>query len=223
MRQPAADLPPGQREIDNFPRFGLHKYARRFKSLFEPLELRITGQQGDLITVTTGQLNSLPRVEQKSDFHCVTTWSKRALHWGGYRFSEFYQAIVRPQLSQESGFMIFRSQDGFRAILPLADLLGDDVLLADCLGGKPLTSKHGAPLRLIMPAHYGYKSVKHLKAIEFCRHERDFRPPAFRFMGHLRGRVAQEERGQGVPGWLLRYLYRPLIKPTIRLFERSMR
>ena len=29
-------------------------------------------------------------------------------------------------------------------------------------------------------------------------------------MGHPRARVALEERGRWVPGWLLRYLYRPL-------------
>ena len=77
----------------------------------------------------------------------------------------------------------------------MADLLNRDVLLADQLDGRPLTARHGAPLRLVMPAHYGYKNAKHLKAINFCQDQSDFQPPAFRFMGHLRGRVAAEERG----------------------------
>ena len=218
-------MPPGQREIDDFPRFGLLKYAHRFKACFDPLELRISCNPEQPITVNAEDLDALPRVEQQSDFHCVTTWSKRALLWGGYRFTDFYAAIAQPRLQPgpDSTWVIFRSQDGFRAILPLADLLNDDVLLADHLEGTPLSAKHGAPLRLVTPAHYGYKSVKHLKAIVFCQDESAFRPPAFRFMGHPRARVAFEERGRGVPGRLLRILYRPMIKPTIRLFERSMR
>jgi hypothetical protein len=39
-------------------------------------------------------------------------------------------------------------------------------------------------------------------------------------MSHPRARVADEERGQWLPGWLLRYLYRPLVRPTIARFER---
>ena len=44
-----------------------------------------------------------------------------------------------------------------------------------------------------------------------------------RFMVHPRARVALEERGQWVPGWLLRHLYRPLIGMTVARFERGMR
>lgn len=222
---PQNTLPPGQRAIDHFPRFGLLKYARRFKTEFDPLALLVSGDVRNAITLTAKDLNSLPRIQQASDFHCVTTWSRHGLLWGGVRFSDFYRLIVQPKVqpSDEAQWVIFRSQDGFRASLPLADLLSDDVLLADSLGGLALPAEHGAPLRLVAPAHYGYKNAKHLKAIEFWRDESKFRPPAFRFMNHPRARVAFEERGRGVPGWLLRFLYRPLVKPTMRLFERTMR
>jgi hypothetical protein len=33
--------------------------------------------------------------------------------------------------------------------------------------GKPLADRHGAPLRLIDPARYGYKSAKLITGIEF--------------------------------------------------------
>ena len=85
------------------------------------------------------------------------------------------------------------------------------------------TEEHGAPLRLIAPAHYGYKSVKHLHRIEFWRSDEHYRPYGLRFMVHPRARVAFEERGQWVPGWLLRHLYRPLIGMTVARFERRMR
>lgn len=218
-------LPPGQRAIDNFPRFGLPKYARRFQKKFAPLQLCILGDVQNEMTVDAARLDTLPRVEQVSDFHCVTTWTTPALHWGGFRFIDVYETIIRPEAQPAAGatVVIFRSQDGFRASLPLIDLLSEDVLLADMLNGAHLSAKHGEPLRLVAPAHYGYKHVKHVRAIEFWRDGSHFRPPAFPFMDHPRGRVAFEERGQKVPGRLLRLLYRPSVKPIIRLFERTMR
>jgi len=77
-------------------------------------------------------------------------------------------------------------------------------------------------VRLIAPAHYGYKSVKHLSRIEFRNEEDGYRASGFRFMDHPRARVALEERGRGVPGWLLRRLYRPLISDTVARFAKAM-
>ena len=48
--------------------------------------------------------------------------------------------------------------------------------MADHLDGQLLPIEHGAPLRLIAPAHYGYKSVKHLHRIEFWRSDEHYRP-----------------------------------------------
>jgi DMSO/TMAO reductase YedYZ molybdopterin-dependent catalytic subunit len=170
------------------------------------------------------ELTRLERVEQHSDFHCVTTWTRRAVHWGGVRFVDFYQQIVVPLAgpAPDASFVVLRAQDGARTSLPLADLLATDVLLADRLDGQPLPIEHGAPLRLVAPAHYGYKSVKHLNRIEFWRNDANYRPFGLRFMVHPRARVDQEERGQWVPGWLLRYLYRPLIDPTVKHFRHAM-
>jgi len=216
-------LPPGQRTRQDFPRFGLPKYARRYRTQYDALSLFIGGNLRNELTLRAGDFDKLPRVEQISDFHCVTTWSKLGICWGGYRFIDFYQMIVKPQ-AQPIGavnFVTFRSQDGFRATLPLQDLLNDDVLLADQLEGQVITAKHGAPIRLIAPAHYGYKSAKHLKAIEF--HEDLNKASRMQIIVHSRGRVALEERGYFVPAWLLRLLYRPLIKWTAYRFRHAMR
>lgn len=216
-------LPPGQREIENFPRFGLTPFAVRFPTEIEIARIQIAGDVEASIEVVK-ELELVARVEQCSDFHCVTTWTRRALQWSGIRFSDFYQQIVVPLARPSPGatFVVLRGQDGARTSLPLDDLLAPDVLLADRLNGQPLSIEHGAPLRLVAPAHYGYKSVKHLNRIELWRSSANYRPFGLRFMVHPRARVAQEERGQWVPGWLLRYLYRPLIRPTASRFERAM-
>jgi len=118
------------------------------------------------------------------------------------------------------GFAVLRCQDGYRTALPLADLLAPDVVIADRFDDRPLTVEHGAPIRLIAPAHYGYKSAKHLVAIELRHDAEGYRPLLPRLLDHPRARVAFEERGQLLPGWLLRYAFRPFIQPIIRDLKR---
>jgi len=207
-------LPPGQRERHDFPRFGLRQFAHRLpRELHRGLQ--VGGDVDEPCLVSEHDLSSLTRVAQTSDFHCVTTWSTRSLRWSGYRFRELFERIVerRARPRTDAVFAILRSVDGYAVSLPLEDLLADDVLLADGLNGAPLSVEHGAPLRLVAPQHYGYKSPKYLCALELWRDARHYRTAAFRFMDHPRARVAFEERGRGLPGALLRYLYRPLIEP----------
>lgn len=222
MSQPP--LPPGQVESADFPRFGLSQFANRLPPIAGQIRIEISG--GVLRPqVISSQFARLTRVQQQSDFHCVTTWSCRSLQWSGYTFADFYRYFALPLAGAhpQATFVVLRGADGYRTSLPLEDLLAPDVLLADCLNGEPLTKAHGAPLRLVAPAHYGYKSVKHIECIEFHHGDEGYRPIGYRFMSHPRARVAYEERGQWFPGWLLRYLYRPLIRPTIERFERAAR
>jgi DMSO/TMAO reductase YedYZ molybdopterin-dependent catalytic subunit len=219
-----APLPPGQRERADFPRFGLTPFRHRFPRQTERAELSIAGAVANEVTLAD-VFEGLPRIEQICDFHCVTSWSRRGLRWGGVRFADFHARVIVPaaQPRRDAGHVILRGQDGARTCMLLEDLLAPDVLLADTLDGAPLNIAHGAPLRLVAPAHYGYKSVKALCRIEFALDESAFRPNAWPFMDHLRARVALEERGRGVPGWLLRWLYRPLIGVTVRQFDAAMK
>jgi DMSO/TMAO reductase YedYZ molybdopterin-dependent catalytic subunit len=218
-----APLPPGQYESSAFPRFGLTPFAKRFPKHTADVAVEIGGDVERPIVIGP-ELAQLARVDRTADFHCVTTWSHRGLRWSGVRFADVYEHVIarhaRP--APDASFVVLRGQDGARTSLPLCDLLADSVLLADRLNGEPLTVEHGAPLRLVAPAHYGYKSAKHLSRIEFWRDASHFRPVGFAFMDHPRARVEFEERGRVVPGWLLRYLYRPLVRPTVYRFRREL-
>lgn len=217
------NLPPGQRRIEGFPRFGLTRFAARFPENPNAVKLEVGGEVESALDLSAA-LRELPRVEQVSDFHCVTTWTATSLRWGGWRYADFHErvAVPRARPGPSARFVVLKAADGGRTILPLEHLLAEDVLLADTLNGEPLTVAHGAPLRLVAPAHYGYKSLKHLCRVEYWSDDSHWRPAAFRFMDHLDARVAREERGRGAPGWLLRFLYRPLVKPTIALFAREL-
>jgi DMSO/TMAO reductase YedYZ molybdopterin-dependent catalytic subunit len=221
-----APLPPGQFLLGQFPRFGLGKFAHRFPAHPERIAFAIGGDVDQALTVDE-QFQALPRRDLRADFHCVTTWSVRDCAWSGVPFAAFYERIVQPLARPQPGaeLVVFRGEDGYCTSLPLEDLLRDDVILADRLDGQSLGIEHGAPLRLIAPAHYGYKNVKHIARIEFWRDRRAYRFPFPypAFMDHPRARVAFEERGRWFPGRVLRYLYRLLIPFSIALFKGATR
>ena len=214
-------LPPGQKEIKEFPRFGLPKFTNRFPSVTQSLKLSIGGDLEDF--VLSDPLSGMSTVQQTSDFHCVTTWSKLDLQWSGVRFSDFYKAYISPKAQDMNlSFVVFKSQDGYKTSLPLKDLLRDDVLLADGLGNKPLCIAHGAPLRLVAPDHYGYKNPKHLHRIEFYKEAQKLKSGLARIIDHPRGRVAHEERANFAAGWMLRIPYKAGINKTIKDYQEAL-
>ena len=125
-------LPPGQFLSPPFDRFGLGLFANRFPAKPDTIEFTIGGDVAQSVTVGK-ELAALPRIEQVSDFHCVTTWSVQSVRWGGVRFSDFYREVVVPLAKPQQGadFVVLRGQDGFRGSMQLADLMAADVLLAD--------------------------------------------------------------------------------------------
>lgn len=209
-------LPRGQQERHDFPRFGVWSFADYDAPESTSYKLHCSGDI-EPITLIQSDLEQLERVEQVSNFHCVTTWSYRDVAWGGYRFNEFYEHFIQPKLKTNKApeLVVFRGGDKYKSSLLLEDALKDDVLLADSLNGAQLSAEHGAPLRVIAPAHYGYKNLKHLTKIEFIQDATSYRP-RLNFAEHPRARVAYEERARYLPGWFFRYLYRPLIGMTVR-------
>ena len=161
-------LPAGQFELKEFPRFGLSRFAPKFPANPDQIRFEIVGDVEKTL-ILEGPFEGLSRQERTEDFHCVTTWSARGQKWGGVAFSEFFDKVVLQQARPEPGaeLVVFRGEDGYCSSLPLQDLMADGVLLADQLNGERLGIEHGAPLRLVAPAHYGYKNVKHIVRIEF--------------------------------------------------------
>ena len=215
---PFRALPPGQRAYGDFPRFGLPRFATRWPDA-APAILRVTGEVDQPLELLPADLAALPRHEQTVDLHCVTTWTAVELRWEGVPFGDFYERVVVPRARPHPGcsYVVMTGLDGYRTSLPLEDLLAADVLLADHIDGKPLPAEHGAPLRLVAPSHYGYKSVKHLASIAL---RREAVPGLAGWKEHPRGRVALEERGQILPGWAYRWLLRAVLPAYAQWFRR---
>jgi len=70
-------LPPGQRQIHNFPVLDL---GMQPEVPLDKWELRIHGKVENPITLHWQEFLALPQYEDVSDFHCVTTWSQFDMH-----------------------------------------------------------------------------------------------------------------------------------------------
>ena len=215
-------LPPGQRAIDYFPRFGVPAYANRLPEMPARFELQVNGQDESPCSVRIQDFSRLQRKDVVADFHCVTTWTRQDLSWSGYAFKDFYEQLFVPRVRVRSScrYLEFKALDGYSTCILLEDLLREEVLLADRLQGEPLSLEHGAPIRLVAPHLYGFKNVKHICAIQqrvdFRRSFADRQTQA-----HPRGRVALEERGRGLPGPIYRLVYRALMPPTLWYYRRA--
>ena len=109
------------------------------------------------------QLRRLPQESQRSRMKCVQCWSSRAT-WSGFRFGSLIE-IVKPLKSARA--IRIDCADKWFEYMSLEEMLSPRVLLALDMEGMPLPNRHGAPLRLIDPSKYGYKSAKLITSIEF--------------------------------------------------------
>ncbi|MFC9997779.1 molybdopterin-dependent oxidoreductase [Nocardia sp. NPDC127526] len=215
-------LPPGQRAVEGFPRFGTHLHHPPPPVPDDPV-IEIAGAVTEPLALPLTDLAALPRCEIKADFHCVAGWSATDLRWEGVAFETFYRVRIEPLLAPGApiSHLIFEGLDGFRSIVALEDASAADVLLADHLDGRPLDGDHGAPVRLVSPSQYGFMNTKHLCRIELHTSE----PPAddrwSPIAGHARARVWQEERNRYLPGPVVRPVYRMLIGPIRALSARG--
>lgn len=159
-------LPPGQKLTTGFPVLDLGIQPA------VPLEewtLKLDGEVEHPLTLSWADLQALPQVEDVSDFHCVTTWSKYDCRWSGVAFTELYER-ARPR--PEAQFVYFTGYDGYSTNVPLAQCLDDDVLIATHFDGQPLSREHGGPARVIIPKLYAWKGAKFVKALTFLKEDK---------------------------------------------------
>ncbi len=142
-------------------------------------------------------LRRMPLEERLYRFRCVEAWSM-AVPWTGFPFASLIREVepkpearyVRFVTANRPKEMPGMSQapwypwpyfEGLR----LDEALNPLTLVATGLYGKPLPKQNGAPVRLVVPWKYGFKSIKSVVRIEFVAK----RPPTFW------SRVAPQEYG----------------------------
>ncbi len=171
---------------NNFYEFGYDKtdpaeYADALT--IDPWSVTLDGMVDNPGTFALSDLiGDLPVEERIYRFRCVEAWSM-IIPWQGFQLSHLldklgvqagakyvaFETLVRPEemRGQTAGTIDWPYREGLRldeAMNPLA-------FMATGLYGKPLPKQNGAPIRLVVPWKYGFKSAKSLVRIHLTDQE----------------------------------------------------
>ena len=161
-----ARIPPGQYITDRFPVLTVGPNPKYDLATWD---FAVFGGVESKLTLTWDELMALPQKEVVTDIHCVTRWSKLDTVWRGVPVTEVLdRAGVLPDVTHVMAY----SDGGYTTNVPLDVIRDDDVLLAHTFGGEPLEPDHGAPLRLLVPKRYFWKSAKFLRKLELMPADR---------------------------------------------------
>jgi DMSO/TMAO reductase YedYZ molybdopterin-dependent catalytic subunit len=156
----AMRLPPGQRQVSNWPVLDLGIQPDVPKSEWR---LTVDGLVANPIDWGWNDLIAQPKFEDVSDIHCVTQWSRFDNRWEGVSTAHLL-SVVRPLPA--AAFVVLHSYDGYTTNVRLEHFAENDCLLAHTHDGAPISREHGGPVRAIIPRWYLWKSAKWLKRIE---------------------------------------------------------
>jgi DMSO/TMAO reductase YedYZ molybdopterin-dependent catalytic subunit len=183
---PAVRLPPGQREVKNWPVLDLGIQPPVTKNDWR---LTVDGLVENPLNWDWAAFEAERQDDFVSDMHCVTAWSRFDNRWRGVSTKRLLE-IVRPKA--EAKFVVQYGYDGYTTNVPLSYFADDDVLLAHSWEGGPIGREHGGPVRLVLPKLYLWKSAKWLSRIEFVAEDR---AGFWEVRGyHMRGDPWTEER-----------------------------
>ena len=161
-------VPGGQRAVKNWPVLDLGCVP---DIPLAEWRLELGGLVDNPVTLTWSDFQALPQVEDTSDFHCVTGWSRLDNRWKGVRFSTLAE-LARPKPAARyvvtTGYDIAPGTEvPYTTNLPLELAMQPDVLLVHTWEGQPLAREHGGPCRMITPKLYAWKGAKWIRRIDF--------------------------------------------------------
>jgi len=145
-----------------------------------PWPVEISGLVEKPLTLDALELADLFELEERVyRFRCVEAWSM-VVPWTGFPLSKLLEKVgVKPEgkfvrfetfnrPSQAPGLASTPSYPWpYHEGLRLDEAMHPLTMVVTGVYGKPLPKQHGAPLRIIVPWKYGYKSPKSIVKIEF--------------------------------------------------------
>ncbi len=180
---------------------GIYKKAARLKT--SPWQIDVTGLVEKPRVFDIDELvRALPLEERLYRFRCVEAWAM-AVPWTGFPMKDFIDKVQPLSSAKYVRFVTFMKPEiatnqnpskgpwPYSEGLSMAEAMNELTLLATGVYGHPLPKQHGAPLRLVVPWKYGFKSIKSIVKIEFTAEEpRTFwhsnRPEEYDFVANVR-------------------------------------
>ena len=150
------------------------------KFVTHPWKIEVGGLVNKPQTLDLDDLTrKFPLEERLYRFRCVEAWAM-AVPWTGFPFSQLVKlADPKPEAKFVRFFSASRPDQmpgmkeapwypwPYFEALRLDEAMNPLTLLTTGLYGKPLPKQNGAPVRIIVPWKYGYKSPKSIVKIEF--------------------------------------------------------
>ena len=173
-------------EYNNFYEFGTQKsdparYAGQLR--VKPWTVKVDGLVAKPATYALEDLVKPHQLEERVyRFRCVETWSA-VIPWVGFPLADL---IKRVQPQGKAAYVAFTTLNrpgempGQRTSslewpyvegLRMDEAMHPLTLLATGLYGKELPNQNGAPIRLVVPWKYGFKSIKSIVRISFVEKE----------------------------------------------------
>lgn len=165
---------------------GVADLVGKFKT--QPWAIAVKGLVAKPKTFDLDELIKLMPVEERLyRFRCVEAWAM-AVPWTGFPLKALIDLVVptakakfvrmvsfnrpheAPGMAEQSWYP-WPYFEGLR----LEEAMNELAFMAIGMYGKPMPKQNGAPVRLVTPWKYGYKSIKSIVEIEFT----DKQPPTF--------------------------------------------
>src|SRR5882672_7070259 len=146
-------------------------YRRWLTNGFDGWRLTVDGLVARPLSFSLDELKHLPAESHITLHACEEGWSYIA-EWTGVRLSHVLDLVGTRSQARYVVFVPFENVNqntGASRVLwdslDMADALHPQTLLAYGMNGEALPSDHGAPVRLRLARHLGYKNTKYLSQI----------------------------------------------------------
>jgi sulfoxide reductase catalytic subunit YedY len=188
--QDAWDLTPNTFEeitsYNNFYEFGTGKgdparHAHRMTT--EPWQITIDGLVDNPGIYSLQEIVADQTIEERIyRLRCVEAWSM-VVPWNGFELADLlnqvgvqsgaryvaFETLARPE--EMPGLRVPVLEWPYREGLRLDEAMHPLTILATGLYGEPMPNQNGAPIRLVVPWKYGYKSIKSIVRITLTAEE----------------------------------------------------
>ncbi|MDD2738891.1 MAG: protein-methionine-sulfoxide reductase catalytic subunit MsrP [Methylomonas lenta] len=171
---------------NNFYEFGTDKEApaKRASSLItRPWTISVEGEVNNPQTFDIDQLLKLAPIEERIyRLRCVETWSM-VIPWLGYPLAELIKQVQPTSAAHYVEFISLHNPEQmpgqrstvlqwpYKEGLRLDEAMHPLTLLTFGLYGELLPKQNGAPVRMVIPWKYGFKSAKSIVKIRFVKQQ----------------------------------------------------
>lgn len=175
----------------NFYEFTSSKSAWKYINQFitRPWQVSITGLVNKPMTIDIDDLIKKVNIEERIYRHrCVETWAM-VVPWVGFSLRDLIKMVEPKSSTKYVSMLTFLDQNiapkqklkeakniwPYQEALSIEEANNELAFLAVGVYGKELPKQHGAPIRLVIPWKYGFKSIKSIVEINFT----DKKPDTF--------------------------------------------